>query len=248
MRRRLALFLDYDGTLTPIVPRPDEARLSHSMRTTLRRLCGLCAVGIVSGRDLADIRERVGIEGLWYAGSHGFDIAGPEGAQMEHQEGTECLPTLDAAEQTLRTKLAAVPGCLVERKRFSVATHHRQVADADLANVKRIVEQTRDACPGLRLATGNRIFELQPDIDWDKGKALRWLMQALNLRPADSITIYIGDDVTDEDAFRELAAEGAGILVAQEPRSSRAICRLADPDAVEQFLNRLGDALQRSPC
>jgi alpha,alpha-trehalase len=244
--QELALFVDYDGTLTPIVSHPDAAVLSDAMHSTLERLARLCELAVISGRDLADVRERVGIDGIYYAGSHGFDIAGPSGERAEYQEGTDFVPALDRAERALREALAEVPGCLVERKRFSIATHFRRVAESDLSTVREAVERTHAAHPGLRLASGKKVYELQPDIDWDKGKALRWLMQALDMDPGRFIPVYIGDDVTDEDAFRELADEGIGILVAESPQPTRAACRLDDPEAVERFLNRLADALENT--
>jgi len=244
--RNPAVFLDYDGTLTPIVPRPDDAILSDAMRATLRRLAKLCVIAIVSGRDLGDVRQRVGIEGIWYAGSHGFDIAGPQEQHHEYQEGPEYLPVLDAAEQALREQLASVPGCLVERKRFSIATHYRQVAQDAIATVKNTVDKVHAGYPLLRRKGGKKIIELLPDVDWDKGKALRWLMQLLDLNPTRIMPVYIGDDVTDEDAFRELASDGVGILVATEYGPTRASYRLDDPDQVQRFLDRLGDKLQKS--
>jgi len=239
------VFLDYDGTLTPIVSHPDQAVLDEDMRATLRRLAALCRVAVLSGRDLTDIRQRVGLEDLWYAGSHGFDIAGPGAERMEWQQGTEYLPVLDAAEEALRSELGNVEGCLVERKRFSVATHYRNVAERDVPAVKRAVAQVRDTHPGLRLSEGKKVIELQPDIDWNKGKALRWMMQALDMDPDSSAPVYIGDDSTDENAFRELEGTGTGIIVASEPRSTRARYRLADPVAVGEFLERFADALER---
>ncbi len=244
--QELAIFLDYDGTLTPIVARPEDAVLSDSMRQTLERLCRLSECAIISGRDLADVRERVGIRNIWYAGSHGFDIAGPDNERAEYQEGEEYLPVLDQAEQMLRDKLSAVPNCQVERKRFSIATHYRQVDDADVEKVRQAVEETQVATSGLRLSSGKKIFELQPDIEWDKGKALLWLMQTLDMDPGRFVPLYIGDDVTDEDVFRELGTAGVGILVAPASRPTGASYRLDNPDAVEQFLERLGDRLDSS--
>lgn len=240
-----AVFLDYDGTLTPIVADPDDAVLTRPMRETLRRLAGLCRVAVLSGRDLADVRRRVGLDEIWYAGSHGFDIAGPGAGSEQYQQGGEFLPALDAAEETLRSELAGVDGCLVERKRFSIATHYRNVAGEDVPGVKRVVESTRAAHSGLRLSHGKKVFELQPDIDWNKGKALSWVMRAMKLDPARSAPVYIGDDETDEDAFRELAAYGVGILVAVERRGTRARYRLDDPAAVELFLRRFADKLEK---
>lgn len=242
-RRQPALFLDYDGTLTPIVPHPDDAHLSETMRASLQRLTGRCPVAIISGRDLSDVRQRVGIAGIWYAGSHGFDIAGPAGERHEYPQGRDYLPALDAAEQALRNRLGELPGCLVERKRFSIAIHYRQLAEDRLPAVKQAVDEIHTAHPELRLGSGKKLFELQPDLDWDKGKALHWLMQAQGLTSSHALPVYIGDDVTDEDAFRELAEEGVGILVAETVQATLASYRLHDPDQVEQFLKRLGERL-----
>ena len=106
--RRVAVFLDYDGTLTPIVERPEDALLPAETRAAIERLAALAPVAIVSGRDLADVRRLIGIEGITYAGSHGFDVVLPDGSA--HQRGTEFLPALDAAERDLRARLASVPG------------------------------------------------------------------------------------------------------------------------------------------
>lgn len=241
-----AVFLDYDGTLTPIVADPDAAVLSHSMRDTLRCLAGLCRVAVLSGRDLADVRQRVGLEDIWYAGSHGFDIAGPGVEGKQHQQGSDYVPALNAAEKSLRNELARVDGCLVERKRFSIATHYRNVAAQDVPVVQRAVERAGAAHQELRLSRGKKVFELQPDIDWGKGRALRWVMRALSLDPNRAVPVYIGDDETDEDAFREVAARGIGILVAaDEPHRTEASYRLDDPAAVEEFLRRFADRLER---
>lgn len=244
----LALFLDYDGTLTPIVAHPNDAVLSDSMRHTLYRLSALCELAIISGRDLADVRKRVGIKGIWYAGSHGFDIEGPDAQHTQYQEGIEYLPQLDEAEQALHEQLDAIPGSLVERKRFAIAAHYRRVAEADTRRFKRLVEEIHYSFPGLTLSQGKKILELRPDIDWDKGKALQWMMRFLSIDPEQAVVAYIGDDTTDEDAFRAIAPSGIGVLVARSPHPTRASCRLDDSDAVERFLNRLADTLEAAPA
>src|SRR5947207_13448594 len=135
--RRLVVFLDYDGTLTPIVSRPEKAVLSNSTRQTLQKLAAQASVTILSGRDLEDIRHRVGIGGIVYAGSHGFDIAGPRG--LRKQIATDFLPILETAGTELKEKLAGIPGALVERKRFSIAAHYRQANENAGATVQRAV-------------------------------------------------------------------------------------------------------------
>src|ERR1700730_5615981 len=118
---RVAVFLDYDGTLTPIVSQPENAWLSDSMRQALRELAARSSVAILSGRCIDDLRSRVDIDSIVSGGSHGFDIAGPGG--LRRQMATEFLPDLDVVEKELHEALDSVPGARVERKRFSVAGH-----------------------------------------------------------------------------------------------------------------------------
>jgi len=243
--RTPAVFLDYDGTLTPIVPRPEDARISEEMRRAVRDLATRCPVAVVSGRDLQDVRQLAGIEEIFYAGSHGFDIAGPAGRKMELQQGTGYLPALDAAEKSLRGRLGAIDGCQVERKKFAIAVHYRRVAEGRVPEVERVVEEALVQQQGLRRTGGKMIFELRPDIDWDKGKALRWLLKELELDRDDVLPLYLGDDLTDEDALRELWGEGIGILVRDEERPTAASYALEDPGEVGIFLWRLAELLDR---
>src|SRR6516165_12394943 len=145
---RLAVFLDYDGTLTPIVSRPENAWLSESMRETLRSLAARLPVAILSGRDLDDVRGRVYVDGIVYAGSHGFDIAGAGGLRREL--GDTYLPVLDAAETELREALDEIPGSQLERKHFSVAAHYRNVNGSDTFGVEEAVGAVTVRHPELR--------------------------------------------------------------------------------------------------
>ena len=242
--KRLAVFLDYDGTLTPIVERPELAVLAEEMRDTVRRLAKRCTVAVVSGRDLPDVQRLVGIEQIFYAGSHGFDIAGPKGQHQESQQGTEFLPDLDKAEQALNERLAGIAGVLIERKKFSIAIHYRQVAKEDVATVERVVDEVQREHARLKKSTGKKIYELQPNIDWHKGRAVRWLLKALQLDRPEVLPVFIGDDVTDEDAFRALEDDGIGIVVLDSPRPSAARYRLQDPAEVQRFLEELSARLE----
>lgn len=242
--KRLAIFLDYDGTLTPIVARPDLATLSASMRETLERLSRRCPLAVISGRDLRDVMSRVGIDHIFYAGSHGFDIAGPGREPLQYERGTEYLSLLDLAEQELREKLAHIEGCLIERKHFSIAVHYRQVEPQEVQQLKETVAEVLHRHTRLRLSKGKKVYELQPNIDWHKGKALRWLLLALELKRDDVIPLYIGDDVTDEDAFAAIRDDGIGILVAGKARQTRARYLLKDPQEVQRFLAALTESLE----
>jgi trehalose 6-phosphate phosphatase len=243
--KRLAVFLDYDGTLTPIAKRPDQAKLSNAMRAAVEGLARLATVAIISGRDLKDVRARVGLDRIFYAGSHGFDIAGPGGQEQAFQAGESFLPDLDRAERELALRVDRITGAHVERKRFSIAVHYREVPENLLADVKAAVHQTRAHFPRLRRSSGKKIFELQPDVDWHKGKALQWLLTTLGLDCPDVLPLYIGDDVTDEDAYQSLQGRGIGIVVRDEPRPTLAAYALENPDDVNEFLMALTARLEK---
>ena len=212
-RRRLAVFLDFDGTLAPVAERPDLVVFSESMRDIVAALSERCPVAIVSGRGRADVHRRVGLDALFYAGSHGFDIAGPSDQPVRHQVGTEFTAELEAVEGTLRRALDRVKGVLFETKTASLSVHFRHVHAADRVKVEGAVKQALDAHPGLRLLLGKMIFEIQPRLDWNKGSAVLWLLRALGLDGPDVVPVYVGDDVTDEDAFAAIKSIGVGVFV-----------------------------------
>ncbi|MFU8817024.1 MAG: trehalose-phosphatase, partial [Pseudomonadales bacterium] len=242
--RTPAVFLDYDGTLTPIVDDPDAARLPDEMRAVLTDLARYYPVAIVSGRDRADVQARADIEGLLYAGNHGFDIVG-RGRENTLPEAERAVDEVRAAEAQLRRRVGDLPGVIIESKRFSVAVHYRQVRDADLVDrVQRIVAEVRDGT-SLRKRTGKMVVELEPNVEWDKGRALGWLMDVMEIDAGQYFPMYIGDDDTDEDAFAALRDAGPGILVGDEICSSRADYRLADPQQVRRFLEGLRDRAAR---
>jgi len=236
--KRASVFLDYDGTLTPIVARPDLAIMSDGMRNILRGLAAKCSVAVVSGRDLADVKRLVGLDDIVYAGSHGFDISGPGGLSIQHEQGAAFTEAVRRAAEKLAPALAGIEGALVEPKRFAVAVHYRQVAAADLPTVEAVVDEALKAVPELRKSYGKKVFELRPRFDWDKGKAVRWLMEALGQTGADVLPFYLGDDLTDEDAFAALADDGVTIFVGA-PHRTAAHYLLDDTDQVGGFLSEL---------
>lgn len=237
---RPAIFLDYDGTLAPIAPRPELAVLSDEMRETVRGLSRLCTVAVISGRDRKDVEALMGLDDLVYAGSHGFDIAGPDGFRMENEEAAGFEPDLAKADAGLRSLLADVEGVLVERKRYAIAVHYRLVAPGDVDKVEAAVDATvAGAADRLRRTGGKKVFEIRPRFPWDKGRAVLWLLDALGLDRADVLPFYLGDDETDEDAFMALRARGIGIMVGPPPHETAAHYGLSDPEANGRFLRRM---------
>ena len=237
--RRAVVFLDYDGTLTPIVERPELAVMTSEMREVLRQLALSCTVAIVSGRGRTEVYDFIKVDSLIYAGSHGFDIAGPDGTDIQHEEGKHIIPTVDSVYRQLVERVKAIDGALVENKRFSLAVHYRLVAEDQVPLIEGIVDEMLKANPTLRKNLGKKVFELRPKIEWHKGKAVLWILDALNLNGSDVVPFYLGDDTTDEDAFGVLRDRGIGILVAETPRPTAASYLLRDTREVKQFLETL---------
>jgi trehalose 6-phosphate phosphatase len=234
-----ALFLDYDGTLTPIVSRPELAVLTVEERRTLKRVAEAFPTAIISGRGRDVVERLVGLDELAFAGSHGFDIVGPGGVSIGHHVADWVEPVMSAVAKTLEKAVGGIEGALLEPKRFSVAVHYRLVSEDEIPRVEEAVDSVVFASERLKKAHGKKVFEIRPDIDWDKGKALLFLLEALGLDQDDVVPIYIGDDVTDEDAFAALVDRGIGILVSAAPRPTHASHWLQAPSEVYAFFEHL---------
>jgi trehalose 6-phosphate phosphatase len=244
--KTVVVFLDYDGTLTPIVDRPQDAIISENMREVVRGLARRCTVCVVSGRDRPVVQSLMGVDDLVVAGSHGFDIWSPEGGAIEREEGSSFAGLLDQVTATVREHVASVKGALVEPKKSSVAVHYRLVEEREWPRIKAIVDAVLAAHPeGLRVTPGKMVYEIQPKLDWDKGRAVLYLLEALDLDREDVLPLYLGDDITDEHAFGALSGRGVGILVADpaDPevagRGTAADYVLGDTQEVERFLDGL---------
>lgn len=259
--RRPAVFLDYDGTLTPIVDRPEEAVISDSMRDAVRRLAKRATVCVVSGRDRLVIAQWMGIDGLVIAGSHGFDIGDPRDGFGDPRDGavghdvvTGLEDLLSTVTDRLRIEVEPVQGAVVEPKRFSVAVHYRLVAPQERRYVKAVVDTLLADYPDqLKVTPGKMVYEIQPKVDWNKGKAVQYLRHALHVDGEEFVPLYLGDDITDEDAFRalkepshgQLPGNGIGVVVAdlgdpeQAGRTTAADFVLESTGEVQRFLNTL---------
>ncbi|MGA1796362.1 MAG: trehalose-phosphatase, partial [bacterium] len=240
-----AIFLDYDGTLTPIVQHPGDALLSDETRQIIRGLAKHWMVAIVSGRDLNDVRNMVGIDNIVYAGSHGFDIAGPGGAFKDQKQGEAFLPALDQAEAELETAVKGLKGVHIERKRFAIAVHYRMADQKVVPDLEKRVDRIKARHPELKKSPGKKVFELRPNMDWDKGKALLYLMDKLHINSSRIVPLYIGDDTTDEDAFRAIADLGIGIRVGEENSPTYAGYVMHDTSEVAAFLEMLLDLAEK---
>lgn len=244
-----AVFLDYDGTLTPIVDRPKDAVISESMREAVRGLAERCVVCVVSGRDRQVVQELMGLDNLIVAGSHGFDIWTPDEGTIEHDAGSGFEELIEEVKARLEKETRDIEGASVEPKKASVAVHYRLVSEEERQRIKDTVDDLLSGRPDeLKMTPGKMVYEVQPKIDWDKGKTVLYLLETLELDRDDVVPLYAGDDVTDEDAFEALAEtspKGIGVFVghAGDPevagRTTAADYVLHTMQEVEQFLDTL---------
>ncbi|CAA7392782.1 unnamed protein product [Spirodela intermedia] len=274
--KQIAMFLDYDGTLSPIVDDPEVAFMSEAMREAVRDVAQYFPTAIVSGRCKDKVFGFVQLAELYYAGSHGMDIQGPEvsigtkctrgSKSVLFQPASEFLLMIDEVYKALVEKTKAIPGAKVENNRFCVSVHFRCVDEKRWVGLAEQVGSVLKGYPKLRVTQGRKVLEIRSSIKWDKGKALEFLLDSLgklhickpqgrrlNLKSnvrfdefllpllitgfADSedvLPVYIGDDRTDEDAFKR---EDRGSI----PKDTSASYSLREPLEVMEFLKRLVD-------
>jgi trehalose 6-phosphate phosphatase len=240
----MLLALDFDGTLAPIVPRPGDAIIYPRARAALQRIArdARTRVAIVSGRGLDDARRRVDVAGLFFAGNHGLEIEGP-GVHRHHEEALAVRPALQACADRLRAELGRVDGVIVEDKGLTLSVHFRLVTNESAqADIVRRVRATCGASAALRTTEGKKVVEVRPAVDWDKGRATAFLLDALLGDVPDAPAIFIGDDRTDEDAFRALDGRGEGVIVG-DPPPPRTLARsyVRSPAEVADLLEALAD-------
>jgi trehalose 6-phosphate phosphatase len=237
----LALF-DFDGTLAPLVPRYDQARLPPRRRGLLEALARRrdTTLGIVSGRQLADLKARVGIPGLYYAGLHGLQIEGP-GVRFVHPDAEHARALVVEVRERLAVRIARLQGVDIEDKALSFSLHWRQAPEADAAAARRALDETVGVLAArglLRLQPGERVCDVLPNVAWHKGEAVRWIRRhAERARGRAVWPVFAGDDLTDEHAIEVFAGSGVTIVVGGRPSAAR--FRVPDPDALEEVLDAL---------
>ncbi|KAK1406759.1 hypothetical protein QVD17_38367 [Tagetes erecta] len=247
--KQVVIFLDYDGTLSPIVSNPDQAYMAPEMREAVKNVAKYFPTAIVSGRCRAKVYNFVRLSELYYAGSHGMDIKGP--SSRKHKKGNqnvlcqpakEFLPMLAEVYKILLEKTKGIAGANVENNKFCLSVHFRCVEEESWSDLAYRVKYVLKDYPKLRLTQGRKVLEIRPTIKWDKGKAIEFLLESLGYANSkDVLPIYIGDDRTDEDAFRVLRerGQGFGILVSKVPKETQATYSLQEPFEVMHFLQRL---------
>lgn len=241
---RLFLVTDFDGTVAEIRERPDAATIRPDARAALSDLADRSNVdvAVVSGRALSDVTDRVGVDGLRYAGNHGLEIAA-DGRQFVHPDAAETADALEDACEELRDRLDDVDGAVVEDKDVTATVHYRMVEDeAAVERVRETVRRIAGERDALRVTEGKQILEFRPDVDWDKGRAVSWLRETVHDDPGRYRPIYLGDDVTDEAAFRAVTDSGTAVLVGDGSRETAADYRVTDPEEVTRLLAWLAES------
>lgn len=218
--KKIALFLDYDGTLVPIRRNPSKCLLPVRLKKLLQRLSVSrdCYPVILSGRALADVKRKVGVRGIIYGGNHGFDIMGP-GIRYTHPAALKARPFVVEAKRLLKKENENIKGAYVEDKKFSISLHYRSVREKNVPSVLKHFGEV--SIPFIRkkklaLIRGKKVLELVPYASWDKGRAALWLLERLG---SDFFPVYVGDDLTDETAFKALRNKGLTLRVGKSKKT-----------------------------
>lgn len=234
--KKPVFFFDYDGTLSPIVAHPVDAVLMASTRKYLRLLSENHPLVIISGRGLSDVKERTDLEGILYAGSHGFEIEGWAGLRFTIEDGERLEQMIREITMEMEETLVEFFGVEIESKKYAVAVHYRNVPEEDHATLKEKVCKVVDGFPALRIGLGKKVFEIRSRQKWDKGKAMLWIAEKMNLTEKDHFLIYVGDDLTDEDAFRVMPENGLNILAGKHDSFSYADVRISGTGEIDRLI------------
>ncbi|WP_277542146.1 trehalose-phosphatase [Haloarcula laminariae] len=235
----LLVALDFDGTLAPIEDDPDAPEITPANRRAVERLVSRpdTLVAVVSGRQLADLRPRVGIEGVRYVGNHGLEYT-VDGERAVHPEAEARTDDLRAAREEITARLADMEGVHVEDKAVTLTVHYRRARTASPGDVAAVVDDVVDPIEGLETGSGKMIVEVKPTVDWHKGAIVERLRDEV---PESWGTVYVGDDTTDEDAFEVLGAGDFGVAVGEH--ATAADYRVPTQSAVSELLTRLAGVL-----
>ena len=252
---QILLFLDYDGTLTPIVARPEMAILSSQGRRILRQISGhsLFKLAVISGRSLIEMKTLVGLESIAYAGNHGLEIEcphnycqerSPDRTAFTHPLAKQFRPRLERLEQRLKKSLAHIDGIVIQNKGLTLSVHYRLVRETAVTRIKRLFLEAieyGEAKDKLQITEGKKVLEARPLVEWNKGKAIEWLLEIYGT--AGSLPVFAGDDVTDEDGFEALhKVGGISVFIGENNVPSTADYYLDSP---EQLYHWLGKLLER---
>jgi trehalose 6-phosphate phosphatase len=232
---RVLLCVGFDGTLAPIADRPDDVQLAHKVRQLLTELVRSerATVAIFSGREREALAALVDVPGAIYVGNHGLEISGP-GLMFLEPTAAQFAEPLKQIAAAFESRLNGIPGALVENKGLTIALHFRTVPLELHEQFRKIVHSAlADASHPFLLREGRMVYEIRPRAYWNKGHAAAWLREQLG--DPGALTVYIGDDNTDEDAFTAIG-DGVTIKVG-DPAGTAALYEVDGPKDVYEFLH-----------
>lgn len=238
--KELLFFLDYDMLHPAIRKQPEDIFISEEIKDLLSRLSNYAKVTVINGRDLSDIRQMTGLDQIYYAGNYGFEISGPGNIHYEHEGLRKILPKLDIAEKLLRDKLLEFDNVRFERQRYVLSIHYQNLEDEKTPEAESRINQILLNRPDLEKVIGEKMIEIRPYQNWNKGKAMKWLMGEVSGILHDNYLVYLGNDFTDEDAFTQIIKQkGIRILVGNHGELTLADYKLQDLDEVKAWLNNI---------
>ncbi|MDD5108209.1 MAG: trehalose-phosphatase [Candidatus Omnitrophica bacterium] len=242
----ILLFLDYDGTLAPIVSTPEEASISPEVKDLLSELSKNlnCKLAIISGRSLKDIKNIIGLKEVIYSGNHGLEIEGPK-IKFEAQVLPRLKLVIRAIAADMKKRFLGIKGVLIEDKGLTLSIHYRKVSKKDMPVFEKIIFEVTNpyvAGDNIKVNSGKKVYEIKPPIKWDKGKVVLWLLARRQFISGEKnvLPVYIGDDVTDEDVFKALKRKGLTVFVG-ESGDSNADYYLKNTEEVTKFLRLISD-------
>lgn len=238
--KHICLFFDFDGTLVPIMKSPDDCYLSEDLRKSLYELKNKIKIGIISGRDLEDLKNRVFVEGIYYSGSHGLQIEGPD-LKYINPEAQRLKPYIDEVYIKVKNLSGKFEGALVEKKSFSFTLHYRQVDSKLRKELKRlffgIIRSFRER--KIKILNGKMVFEVLPATEWNKGNAVSFMIKSFNRK---IFPFFIGDDLTDETVFNEIKDKGVTVKIGYS-KNTMARFFLRNQTEVYKFIKILKETL-----
>ncbi len=240
--KHVLFFFDYDGTLTEIAQTPQQAVIPKKTKELLKKLSQKpnYTLAIISGRALEDIKNIVGLKDIIYAGNHGLEIEGPK-IKFEGQVSARSKSVIRNIYENMVSNLSQIKGVLIEDKSLAISVHYRLVAGKDMQEfLSKFYEITKPYAveDKIKIDEGKKVYEIKPPVAWNKGKTVLWLLarQQFLLGEDKIFPVYIGDDLTDEDAFKALKRKGLTVFVGK-PGNSKANYYLKNTEEVIKFLS-----------
>jgi len=229
-------FFDYDGTLTPIVKKPELAKLDSRIKDILRKISKANKVAIISGRPLSEIKNFIGIKNIIYSGNHGFEIE-IKGKKIIQNTDHWTKNEIRRIKDKLAKEIKKIDGAFLEDKGLTLSVHWRLTSKKDLPKLFALIRETIRANSRLKLTKGKKVWEIRPNINWHKGKAVRFVMSKVQSPKSEVVPVFIGDDATDEDVFKVLE-NGITVRIGKS-KKSKAKYYLKNQSEINRFLNLL---------